>query len=90
MDFMNYKVLMGDKKFIGKWNADIIDSDGYIYKLNAVKAKGKTRIIDSLRLVGNIVEYEPILSEPEKPIELNEFKNRAINFLERKKNIMLQ
>lgn len=29
MDFVNYKVMMGDKGFVGEWDADIIDSDGY-------------------------------------------------------------
>lgn len=77
---------MGDKRFVGEWLADIIDSDGYLYKLNSVKAKGKTRIIDSIRLVGNIIEYEPVLKETEKPIELTEFKNRTIDFLKRKKS----
>ncbi|NRD21517.1 hypothetical protein HNV08_15790 [Winogradskyella eckloniae] len=84
MDFMNYKVLMGDKKFVGEWLADIIDSDGYLYKLKSVKAKGRTRVLDSIKLVGNIVEYEPVLCEPEKPIDLAEFKNKAIDFLKRK------
>ena len=30
LDFMNYKVLMGHKKFIGKRLADIINSDDYL------------------------------------------------------------
>ncbi|WP_298758947.1 hypothetical protein [uncultured Psychroserpens sp.] len=86
MDFMNYKVLIGDKRYAGKHHADIVDSDGYLYKLTEVKVKGRTRIIDSIRLGGNIVEFEPVLSETEKPIELSIFKNMVIEYLKRKKN----
>jgi hypothetical protein len=74
LHFLNYKVLIGDKRLsTGYINVEIIDSKGCLYKVLSVKKDSKIRILDSIKHVGLMVELYPVLKEREYQIELSFF-----------------
>ena len=78
IDKLNYRYLVGDKRYIGTGfrNVLFVDADGNCFDTKTVVQDGRIDFWYSLKLVGLIVRLKPILKQPVYPIDLQNLKEK--------------
>ena len=83
IDKLNYRYLVGDKRYIGTGfrNVLFIDSDGNCFDTETVVQDGGIDFLYSIKLVGLMVRVKPILNQPVYPIDLQNLKEKLASIV---------
>jgi len=85
IDKLNYRYLVGDKRYVSKGFRDVlfVDSKGNCFDVERVTQVGGFSLYYSIKLVGYMVRIGPILKQPVYDIDLQGLKEMLTEIIKK-------